>query len=136
MKRTVVGLCLSLAFATVMVAAQTTPPPAQDQQKTPDQSLTGCLTQGSGPTVFILDNARRNASDRAEKGARYLIVEAGEDLGLKSHLNHEVTVTGAPEAKMLTTPPAAGQKPIEKDLPKFSVKTVTEIADRCMTAPR
>lgn len=135
MKRTTVGVCLSLALATAMIAAQSQNPPPMPQQKAaPDVTLTGCLTQGTGPTVFLLENARRNAADRSERGMSYMLVEAGEDLALRTHINHEVSVTGTADAKVQAPPP--GQKPSEKDLPKFSVKTVTDVADRCTAVDR
>jgi hypothetical protein len=51
---------------------------------------------------------------------------------LSNHLNKEVTVTGEAELKTPPTPPA-GQKVQEKDLPKFTAKAVSVVADRCTT---
>ena len=85
MKRFAIGLLASLAVATSLVAAQEqAKPAAADQQKNPpDVSVTGCLTQGSGPTVFILDNARMNPRDQNEKAKSYLLVAATEDPRLR-----------------------------------------------------
>jgi len=133
MKRTTVGVCLALVLATALIAAQSQDP-AGAPPKIADLSLTGCLTQGSGPTVFILQNARRNARDRSEQGLSYMLVDAAADLALQTHMNHEVMVTGAADAKVQAPPP--GQKSNEKDLPKFSVKSLTEVADRCPAVDR
>ena len=101
MKRFVTGLLASLAVATSLVAAQEQAKPATaDQQKNPpDVSITGCLTQGSGPTVFILDNARMNPRDQNEKAKSYLLVAATEDLGFANQLNHQVSVTGSRKSR-------------------------------------
>jgi hypothetical protein len=137
MKRFATGLLASLAVATSLVLAQEQAKPATaDQQKTPpDVSVTGCLTQGSAPTVFILDNARMNPRDQNEKAKSFLLVAATEDLGFASHLNHQVSVTGIAEVKAPAMPPA-GQKPTEKDLPKLTAKSLTQVADTCTPASR
>jgi len=143
MKRTALSLLGCLAVASGLTFAQGTPPqqqqqqpppptPMQDKQK-PDVTLTGCVTQGSSPTTFILDNARLNVDDRGEKGKIFLIVSASEDLNLAKHLNHEVSVTGTADQKTMVAP-AAGQKVDEKDLPKLSAKSVITVADKCTTA--
>ena len=149
MKRHVLGLVVGSAMATAMVAAQgTTPPPPppnppqqQQQPAAPQQTadkdviVTGCVLQGSAPTVFILDNARVDPEDRNEKSRTYVLVASAEDLMLRSHLNHEVRVTGLAELKTVPVPPP-GQKVAEKDLPKFTAKAITMVADRCTSAPR
>lgn len=135
MKRFAMGLLASLVVATSVIAAQEQAKPT-DPQKTPtDVTITGCVTQGSGPTVFILDNARTNPRDQNEKGKAYLLIASTEDLGLAKHLNHQVTVTGNAEVKMPPTTPA-GQKPAEKDLPKLTAKSVTMVSDTCTPASR
>lgn len=138
MKRFGIGLLASLAVATSLIAAQeqAKPATADPQQKNPPEvSITGCLTQGSGPTVFILDNARMNPRDQNEKAKSYLLVAATEDLGFKAQLNHQVSVTGIAEVKTPAMPPA-GQKPAEKDLPKLTAKALTQVADTCTPASR
>ena len=143
MKRNLLGLIVAMALATPLVAQQqqTAPPnpqspPAQqqEQQTSPkDITLTGCVVQGSQPTVFLLDNARVNTQDPNEKGRTFLIVESTQDLNVKEHLDHEVTMTGKAEDKTPPTPPA-GQKVDEKDLPKLQATSLTMVADRCTTA--
>jgi hypothetical protein len=95
-----------------------------------DITLTGCVIQGSGPTVFLLDNARVNTQDPSEKGRTFVITPATEDLNLSTHLDHEVTITGKAEDKVPPVPPA-GQKVAEKDLPKLQAGSLTMVADRC-----
>lgn len=133
MKNFLTGMLGSLAVATTLVAAQA--PKEQAKQQPAEVSVTGCVTQGSGPTVFILDNARMNAKDMNEKGKTYLLVAGTEDLMLRSHVNHEVTVTGTAESKMAPVPPA-GQKINEKELPKFTAKSLTQVSDTCTTTAR
>jgi hypothetical protein len=136
---TAFALCVAVAASTAAFQQQQPPPGQQtpptqgqivgDDQKTPpDVTLTGCLIQGSTPSVFLFDNARKDAKSTTEKGVRYLVLIAGEDLDLRTHLNHEVAMTGRIELKPA---PAAGQKPTEKDLPTFATKNVTMVSDTC-----
>jgi hypothetical protein len=138
MKRSIIGLIGSIVTATALVAAQTPaqdPQKPQDQTKAPDLTVTGCLTQGTGPTVFVLGNAKMDAMDKTETAKSYVLVASTEDLAFASHVNHEVTVTGASDGKIAPAAPA-GQKVSEKDLPKLTTKSLTEIADRCTAASR
>ena len=96
-------------------------------------TLTGCLIQGTGPNVFLLDNAKLGATGPKEKGTTYVLSGSRPDIDFKMHLNHEVTVTGAVEPKV-TLMPIPGQKVNEKDLPKLMAKTVAIIGDKCTTA--
>src|SRR6185295_6941605 len=97
MKRTAMGLFVGVALATGVVAAQSSStsqqppqqqppqqqqqqPPQQQQKDKPDVTLTGCLSQGSSPTVFILDNAKLNVEDRGEKGKIFVLVAGTEHL--------------------------------------------------------
>ncbi len=96
-------------------------------------SITGCLTQGSGPTVFILDNARTDAQDKSESGKSYMVVASSSSVDLKSDLNHEVTVSGASDGK--TAPMSSGVSKVdEKTLPKLTARSVSSIADTCTVA--
>ena len=118
--------CAALTVAT-LAAQNQTPPTAPQQSPVPDVTLTGCVIQGSSPSVFIFDNARKNPKDKTEKGVRYVIVAVGEDLPLRGNLNHEVEIMGQAETKVL--PPG---KPVEeKDLPKFSAKSITLVSNTC-----
>src|SRR5678815_5286389 len=154
MKTALTALAVCVAVAASTAAFQTpppgqqTPPPGQQQQQTPppqqqqqivgddqktppDVTLTGCLVQGSTPSVYLFDNAKKDQKDKAETSVKYLVLIAGEDLDLRAHLNHEVTMTGK-----ITLKPAlpAGQKPAEKDLPTFATKSVTLVSDTCTAA--
>jgi hypothetical protein len=140
MKRNVIGTLVGFIAASALAFAQGTTPPAPRTPAEPQQpaskeiTVTGCVTQGSSPTVFVLDNARQKPEDRSEKAASYILIASGEDLNFKTYLNQEVQVTGAPKIKTAPAPaPPAGQKAAEKDLPKFSAKMVTTVSDRCTT---
>lgn len=108
------------------------PPVTQRTIQQPDVMLTGCLVQGSSPAVYIFDNAKKDPKSTTEKGVRYLVVAVGEDLDLRSNLNHEVLLTGTIDAKIPALPP--NQKPTEKDLPKFNTMTVVSVSDTCSVA--
>ena len=162
MTRTVFGSLAGILVATALVAAQSAPPtsapPAQTQpvtqtpprqapppvttpssqdkdDKDMDVTLTGCIIQGSGPTVFVLDNAKTASQSAAEKGKTYVLAASGEDVDFLKNINHKVTVSGSAETK--TAPmPQPGQKVNEKDLPQLKAKTVVSIADSCTADAR
>jgi hypothetical protein len=97
-------------------------------QTPPDVTVRGCVLQGSGPTVFIVDNARKDPKSTTEKGVRYVLVPGTEDLMLRAHVNHLVEMTGQIAAKPA---PRAGQPVTEKDLSTLTVKSLTMVADTC-----
>jgi hypothetical protein len=149
MKRQVIGVLAGVLGATALIAAQGN---AQQATASPqkaagsDITVTGCLTQGSSPAVFLLSNARQRPEDKTEKAQSYVVVASSEDLPFAANLNHEVSVTGSADkaAASATATSASGstatatvqsnQNKGEKDMPRFSAKTVTLVADRC-TAP-
>lgn len=106
-------------------------PPVVQEKTVPEVVLTGCLVQGSEPTVFLFEKALKDPKSTTEKAGRYLLVVAAEDVDLRTHLNHQIRVSGIPDNK---PQPAPGQKVEEKDLPKFSAKSVTMVADTCSAA--
>jgi hypothetical protein len=137
---TTFAVCLSVgvgASAMQQQQAQTPPsdPQAQTQpQKAPTEeiTLTGCLIQGTTPTVFIFDKARKDPKSPTEKAVKYVVVPNAADLNLRPHLNHEVQIVGVWDGR---TAPATGNVE-EKDLPRFTAKTVTMVADTCTPAAR
>ena len=143
MKRTVLGWIVGAVAATSIVTAQAArsaqgsagAAPKDAQEKAADISMTGCVAQGSSASVFILASAKLKSDDPNEKAKTYVLVNQVEDLDLKGHINHEVTVTGVAEAKTPPVPPA-GQKVNEKDLPRFTAKAFVMVADRCTTGAR
>lgn len=145
MKTAMTTLAICAAVGLNVLANQQTqqpppPPPTQQQQQqqppdkpqTPiaDTTLTGCLIQGSGPTVFIVDNAKADPKSTTEKGARYIVIASAEDLNLRQHLNHEVRITGKVDGMV----PVAGTKVEEKDLPKLNAKAVVMVSNTCAVA--
>ena len=147
MKNVVSALAASFAIATgaaVLSAQQTTPPPPppaaaaeqtpQTPAATPDVKLTGCLVQGSGPTVFIFENAKKDTKNAAEKGVSYMVVSNVADVNLRDHLNHQVEISGKADPK--PAPVTGAAKIEEKDLPKLTLKTVTLVSNTCSTPTR
>ena len=143
MKRLLIAAAVVLGTASTFAMQQ---PPAQqpptqapaaaaDQkdQKAPDLVLTGCLVQGSAPTIFVIENAKKDAQSNTEKGVSYIVVASSSDLNLRTHLNHEVTITGQSDGK---TAPATGTKFEEKDLPKLTAKNVAMVSNTCAVAAR
>jgi hypothetical protein len=150
MKHRIVILGAAFAFSASLVATaaqtqQQTPPTQQQQQqqqppqttppdqqkvRTEDITLTGCVIQGSSPTVFLFENARLNPANRDEKVRSYVLLTGTEDLQLRPHLNHQVMLVGKGEIKVLPTL-KPGEKYKEVDLPRFTITRVTEVSPTC-----
>jgi hypothetical protein len=138
-------LATALALAAVVGVGAQQPPPTQQQQqqqqppapqqdqKQPELTLTGCLVQGSGPSVFVFEKVKKDPKDANERAVKYLVVSAAEDLNLRNHLNHEVRITAIWDGRPA---PATAQKVEEKDLPRLSAKSVTMVADTCSATTR
>jgi hypothetical protein len=144
MTRSLLGLAgaLVVAGSIVTTAAQNPPPPPQtqppttaDQTKDKDVTITGCLTQGSSPTSFILNNARLSTDDKSKPGKTYQVIadSSAKGVDLKTHVGHEISLVGAAEMKAAPVP-APGQKIDDKDWPKLNAKTLSMISDRCTSA--
>lgn len=133
-----VALATSIAVAQSAPPQQTTPPPTQQAtppqtpqtQKAPEVTLTGCVIQGSAPSIYLFSGAKKNPDDPKEVGVTYMLVADSEDLNFKPHLNHSVRLTGLAEQKTPPVPPPGG-KVAEKDLLKFTAKSATMVSDRC-----
>ena len=167
MKNKVFSVFAAMAIAGTMVAAQDpqptpspypaspsqpqSPPSTSSATESKDQSLTGCLVQGSGPTVFLLENAKVAADTSSTRpsgasaqsaasiagvnGKTYVVTATAASVDLKTQINHQVTITGTGEPAVVSapaSPPSARMN--EKDLPKFTARTVTKIADTCSNA--
>lgn len=142
MKRILIGSVMALAFAAVTAAQTATPPPAQQQQQqqtppqTPPQTtakpmevtLVGCVVRGSAPKTFLFENAVDPAK-QGDKGRKFLIITAA-DVDLTPHLNHKIQLVGLADTKVVAPVPPATTV-ADKDLPTFTAKTVTMVADTC-----
>lgn len=130
MKSLFSALAVCLVAGAVSAGAQQqqqTPPPPPPEP--PQVTLSGCLTQGSLPSIFILENARPAAGTTQETGTRYLVVAEAKDIDLLAHLNHDVQLTGTSEG---TIPPP--EKPVEeRDLPTLRVRTLDMLSNTCAT---
>lgn len=122
----------SVALAAVLlVALHAQNPPARSKRTTGDVTVTGCLVQGSGPSVFILDHARLDPRDTTEQEKTYLLIASASEVDLRPNLNHEVRVSGAADpARARVRPP--GRTTDEDTLPRFHVKILLPTADRCL----
>ena len=147
MKRMLIGSLMAVAFAAVTAAQTATPPPAQQpppqqqqqQQPPPSQppqaaakpaevTLVGCVVRGSTQKIYLFENAIDPAK-KDEKGKTFLLVFQ-PDQDLSTHLNHKIQIVGLAQDKVgAVTPPAT--MVAEKDLPTFTVKTITMVADTC-----
>jgi hypothetical protein len=146
MKRMLIGSLMAVAFAAVTAAQTATPPPAQQQQqqqqaqpqtpqtqpqtaaKPTEVTLVGCVVKGSTQKIFLFENAIDPAK-KDEKGKTYLLVFQ-PDQDLSTHLNHKIQIVGLAQDKVVVvTPPATVVA--EKDLPTFTIKTITMVADTC-----
>jgi hypothetical protein len=186
MNRIVVSSFASFIMASALVGAQaTTPPPTtpaipgsstrtdpavpqdpgtaavviSDQNKDKETMLTGCLVQGSGPTVFLLENAKTASQGSSETGKTYIVAKAAtaDEVDLSKNLNHKVSISGSAEDLTVISVPSAVTVQTDKDpvtgdakvtvgtqggvnktdekmLPKLSARTLISIGDTC-TAP-
>jgi len=132
--RTYAPFAAVLVLSTGLLLA-TPAAPAQDQKTPPDVTLMGCLIQGSGPAVFLLDNARPTNEDPKTAGKTYVLATTMTEVDFKSHVSHEVTITGTVDEKIAPVPPP-GQKVPEKDLSKLWAKNLSMVADKCTPTPR
>jgi hypothetical protein len=103
-------------------AAQAPAPAASPSQDSPDDAtLKGCLIQGSGPTTFVLENAKL-ATDAADaKGKSYVVEISAQPDQIKSILNSHVQIVGKAEKE-------SGD---DKDMPKLTAKRITRLAATC-----
>ena len=140
----VVAVTLGTAATQAAQVPQTAQPtqtvPADQKKVPPDVTLTGCIIQGSSPTVFILDNAKLDPASTTEKGVRYLVAGVSEDVDIRTHLNKQVRIVGEVDAKVsadpVTVPPVPPVTPPtdpEKGLSKLKAKSVTMVSDTCAT---
>ena len=137
-----IGVCCAVRLNMAAVLVHQTPPPPnpkpplQTSAKPTEAEITvtGCLVQGSGLNVFVLQNAKRDPQSATEKAARYVVVPAAEDLALKPHVNHQVRILGVPDGRPQPTPQAGGTVD-EKLVPALSAKSLTMVSAACGAAP-
>ena len=136
---TAFALCFGLAVSTSAVQqaqqgqAQQVQQPESQKPALPELTLTGCLVQGSTPAVFIFENVRKDPKNAAETPVKYVVTASTQDLNLRAHLNHEVRIVGTGDGRVA---PPTNQKVEEKDLPKFSAKSLTMVSDTCSVPAR
>ena len=127
---------IAVCFLVAGLSARQDPTPPQTPQEKPavaEITVTGCLVQGSTPAVFIFENVRKDPKSTTEPAVKYIVLTSAEDLNLRTHLNHQVRITGLPDGKVA---PPTTSKVDEKDLPRLSAKSVTMVADTCSTPTR
>ncbi len=143
MKRNVSALIASFAMAGTFVAAQSSTPPTSTQPQSPattqqprtpsagagqqdrsassaaqEMTLTGCLVQGSSPTVFILENAKSGAASSASGAAssasaastaegKSYVLASNASVDLRAQLNRQVRIVGTPDSMSSMSSPAA-----------------------------
>ena len=135
MKSTITTLAVILAVTLAIDARQE---PVRQRVTAPEVVLTGCLVQGSSPAVFIFDNAKKDPKSAVEKGERYLLRPTIEDVDLRTHLKHQVRITGEVDMRVSAMPTrevgmSDPARPAEPTLQRLIVKTVTMVSDKCPT---
>ena len=135
MKATITALAVILAVTSCTAATDATQEPVLQRRQAPEVALTGCIVPGSSPTVLIFDNAKEDPNSAAEKGARYLLASAVNDIDLRKHLNHAVRITAEVDMRVSAMPvrePSDPKDPSnERTLPRLIVKSVTMVSERC-----
>ena len=130
MKHRIVALSVCLAVAVALAMTATLAGQENQPPKYQEVSLTGCLVQGTGPSVFILENAKADPLDSSQTGRSYLLASSSMSLSFREHLNNEVRIDGTAETKMPPESPA-GQPVKESDLPKLKATKITHVATTC-----
>ena len=162
MRRDLYSLLAALAVAGTFVSAQDPAPASQDPAVTvqvqqpaassasdsKDTTLVGCLVQGSGPNVFIIENAKASSAPASEKGKSYVLAVApgSTSIDFRTQLNRQVRIVGLTEGGAVTVASSGAARPSttvetptatvrieEKDMPKFSARTVARLGDTCVT---
>ena len=72
--------------------------------KSKEVSLAGCLVQGSGPSVFILENVTADPRDSAEKGQNYLLTSGSMSISFSQRLNSSPARSGPNESHGVALP--------------------------------
>ncbi len=130
MKNRIVTLTACLSMAAALAAVRVVAGQESQSPKSREVTLTGCLVQGTEPSVFVLENAKADPRDTSEKGRSYVLVSNVMSISFRDHLNHEVRVSGMAEDRIPPTPPM-GETIKESDLPKLTATKVTQVASTC-----
>lgn len=123
------------ALAVCLVAGTASSGAQQQQQQTPppperpEITVTGCLAQGSMPSVFILENAKSSSGTTQETSMRYIVLAESKAVDLLKHVNNEVQLKGSPEGVI---PPPEKQRD-EKTLPKLRATALLLVSNTCAT---
>jgi hypothetical protein len=128
MKRHTIAVFVGLVGAAALVSAQAAAQSAQRPQtvKPVEITVTGCLVQGSTPTIFVLDKAKKDPASRTERAVSYVVINQIEDMDLTQFLNHQVLVTGTPDLRVTPERPRS-----EKELPTFTATAIADVSDTC-----
>lgn len=133
----VLALLALVVLAASVVFGQSANPPASTkesgqtsaqgetaaEQTSKEASLTGCLSGPNDQGVYTLTN------DKHKNGVE---VSSAEDIDLKSHVGHEVKLTGTWAKSGAAI--AEKEKGNEKGERQFKATKVTHIADTCTTS--
>ncbi len=84
--------------------------------------------KGTAPKTFVFENAIDPAR-KDDKPRKYLLIAAA-DMDLTAHVNHKIQIMGLADTKVVYDP-AGDHVVAEKDLPTFTIKTITHVADTC-----
>jgi hypothetical protein len=118
-------------------------PSARSQSDADSVTLTGCLVQGSGPNVFVLENAKTSTAAASDKGKSYVLAVAPGTTGVdfKGQLNRQVRIMGSADKMAAAASGAASGASAsaairidEKDMPKLSARTIARVGDTCPSA--
>jgi hypothetical protein len=135
MKATISTLAVVLAVTSCAATTDATQEPVLQRRVQPEVTLTGCIVQGSSPTVLIFDNAKETPNSASEKGGRYLLASTISNIDLGKHLNHVVRITGEVDMRVSAMPVREPSDPKgsanERTLTRLVVKSVTMVSERC-----
>ena len=120
---------LKLGFALLICAVSVQ---ASEGYLQPDDKKTGASAEGPAVLVGCLQRSEGEYTLTDRTNTLYHLSGGSK---LKSHIGHEVELTGTPTTQTIdTTPPGAASSVIQRSV--FRVKTVKDVAATCQSGAR
>ena len=114
---------------------------AGSREREEEVTVTGCLVEGSGPNVYILQTQPIGTAESSDQTVSYVVTAASDapKIDFRSEVNRAVRLTGARSGEAASAIDGAQRAPDtstnlevkELEMPKLSVKRLARIGDRC-----
>jgi hypothetical protein len=121
---------LAMGLSITIAARGDIPQAPGDAPETQVVTVTGCVTEGTDPGVYVLSHATAKP-DIQNTPRTFRLVSGGAALDFTLHANHQVQTSGVAELKVTPDPRAGRADP--RDLPAFAARTMHNVSERCLT---